>query len=299
MVGKTATLEDLRDAGFWKIFVGTGAGLPRFMNVPGEHLLNVMSANEFLTRVNLMQGLRDDYETPLPETEGKEVLVIGGGNTAMDAARTARRLGGNVTIVYRRTRAEMPARVEELHHALEEGIELKVLRAPVEFLGDDDDRLRHRAPRSTSWSSASPTSPAGAARSPPASTETMPADLVIMALGNAANPIIKDSEPQPAHHQVGHHRRSTTRARRRPRCPASTPAATRPAAARPPSARPATARRRRARSSATIDRARRRDHARMVASAAALHRARPRPRRRSSPRRTSPPASWSSPCTRR
>ncbi len=136
VVGKTATLQDLRDAGFWRIFVGTGAGLPRFMNVPGEHLLNVMSANEFLTRVNLMQGLRPDYETPLPETEGKQVLVIGGGNTAMDAARTAHRLGGHVTIVYRRTQSEMPARVEELHHALEEGIALKVLRSPSEFLGD-------------------------------------------------------------------------------------------------------------------------------------------------------------------
>ena len=129
VVGKTATLQDLRAAGFWKVFVGTGAGLPRFMNVPGEHLINVMSANEFLTRVNLMQGLRADYETPLPETKDKEVIIIGGGNTAMDAARTARRLGGNVTIVYRRTQSEMPARVEELHHALEEGIKLKVLRS--------------------------------------------------------------------------------------------------------------------------------------------------------------------------
>ena len=136
VVGKTATLQELREAGFWKIFVGTGAGLPRFMNIPGEHYLNVMSANEFLTRVNLMQGLRDDFETPLPETKDKQVLVIGGGNTAMDAARTAHRLGGDVTIVYRRTRAEMPARVEELDHALEEGIKLRVLRSPYEFLGD-------------------------------------------------------------------------------------------------------------------------------------------------------------------
>ncbi len=130
VVGKTATIEELREAGFWRVFVGTGAGLPRFMDVPGEHHLNVMSANEFLTRVNLMQGLRDDYETPLPETAGKEVLVIGGGNTAMDAARTAHRLGGHVTIVYRRTRSEMPARVEELEHALEEGISLLPLRSP-------------------------------------------------------------------------------------------------------------------------------------------------------------------------
>ena len=137
VVGKTATIEELREAGFWRVFVGTGAGLPRFMDVPGEHHLNVMSANEFLTRVNLMQGLRDDYETPLPVTPGKEVLVIGGGNTAMDAARTAHRLGGHVTIVYRRTRSEMPARVEELEHALEEGITLLPLRSPTEFLGDD------------------------------------------------------------------------------------------------------------------------------------------------------------------
>jgi glutamate synthase (NADPH/NADH) small chain len=194
VVGKTATLQDLRDAGFARIFVGTGAGLPRFMNVPGEHLLNVMSANEFLTRVNLMQGLRDDYETPLPETAGKQVLVIGGGNTAMDAARTARRLGGEVTIVYRRTQAEMPARIEEQHHALEEGIALEELRSPVEFLGNDrgfvtaavldemelgepDDSGRRR--------------PVATGR-----TQTRRADLVIMALGNAANPIIKDSEPR-------------------------------------------------------------------------------------------------------
>ena len=137
VVGKTATLRELKESGFWKIFVGSGAGLPRFLNVPGEHLLNVMSANEFLTRVNLMQGLSEEYETPLPETKDKEVIIIGGGNTAMDAARTARRLGGKVSIVYRRTRSEMPARVEELHHALEEGIALKVLRSPCEFVGDE------------------------------------------------------------------------------------------------------------------------------------------------------------------
>src|SRR5208337_1175400 len=134
VVGKTATLQDLKAAGFWKIFVGTGAGLPRFMNVPGEHLNGVMSANEFLTRVNLMQARMDDYETPLPIVKDKNVIVIGGGNTAMDAARTSKRLGANITIVYRRTKKEMPARVEELHHALEEGIELAALRAPREFV---------------------------------------------------------------------------------------------------------------------------------------------------------------------
>ncbi|KAA5602056.1 sulfide/dihydroorotate dehydrogenase-like FAD/NAD-binding protein [Blastochloris sulfoviridis] len=194
VVGKTATLDDLKANGFWKIFVGTGAGLPTFMNVPGEHLLGVMSANEFLTRVNLMRAIDDKYETPLPDTKGKEVFVIGGGNTAMDAARTARRLGANVTIVYRRTKSEMPARVEELHHALEEGINLKVLRAPSEFLGDDKthfvthaildvnelgppDKSGRRAPVKTG------------------ETERVPVDLVIMALGNTANPIMKDAEP--------------------------------------------------------------------------------------------------------
>ena len=194
VVGKTATIDDLREAGFWRIFVGTGAGLPRFMDVPGEHYLGVMSANEFLTRVNLMQGQREDYETPLPETAGKEVLVIGGGNTAMDAARTAHRLGGRVTIVYRRTQSEMPARVEELEHALEEGIALSVLRSPSEFLGDD----------ATGFVSATTLEvmelgePDASGRRRPVATgqtEVMKADLVIMALGNASNPIIKDSEP--------------------------------------------------------------------------------------------------------
>ena len=195
VVGKTATLQDLRDAGFWKVFVGTGAGLPRFMNVPGEHLLNVMSANEFLTRVNLMQGLRPDYETPLPETAGKDVLVIGGGNTAMDAARTARRLGANVTIVYRRTRSEMPARVEELHHALEEGVGLQVLRSPKEFVGDE---ATHRV-MATVLEVMELGEPDESGRRKPLATgrtETVHADLVIMALGNASNPIIKDSEPR-------------------------------------------------------------------------------------------------------
>jgi glutamate synthase (NADPH/NADH) small chain len=195
VVGKTATLQDLRDAGFHRIFVGTGAGLPRFMNVPGEHLLNVMSANEFLTRVNLMQGLRPDYETPLPETDGKQVIVIGGGNTAMDAARTARRLGGHVTIVYRRTQSEMPARVEELEHALEEGIALKVLRSPSEFLGDGTTGFVTAATLQVMQLG----EPDASGRRRPVATgetETMTADLVIMALGNDANPIIKDSEPR-------------------------------------------------------------------------------------------------------
>lgn len=194
VVGKTATLAELKDAGFAHIFVGSGAGLPRFMNVPGEHLLNVMSANEFLTRVNLMQGHRDDHETPLPVCRSKQVMVIGGGNTAMDAARTARRLGGQVTIVYRRTQDEMPARVEELEHALEEGVQLATLRSPSEFLGDDATHFV-RAATLEVMELGEPD--ASGRRRPVATgrTETVPADLVIMALGNSANPIIKDSEP--------------------------------------------------------------------------------------------------------
>jgi glutamate synthase (NADPH/NADH) small chain len=194
VVGKTATIEDLKKAGFWKVFIGTGAGLPRFMNVAGEHLLNVMSANEFLTRVNLMQGLHKDYETPLPETRGKRVIVIGGGNTAMDAARTARRLGGDVTIVYRRTQSEMPVRVEELHHALEEGIKLKELRAPSEFVGDDKTHFVTHAKLDVIALG----EPDASGRRSPLSTgkvEAMEVDLVIMALGNTPNPIIRESEP--------------------------------------------------------------------------------------------------------
>ncbi len=195
VVGKTATLEQLRDAGFLRVFVGSGAGLPRFLNVPGEHLLNVMSANEFLTRVNLMQGHRDGHETPLPAIRDKQVLIIGGGNTAMDAARTARRLGGNVTIVYRRTRAEMPARVEELEHALEEGIELDVLRSPIEFAGDPQTHFVTSA--TVEIIALGEPDASGRRRPVPTGrTDEIEADLVIMALGNSANPIIKDSEPK-------------------------------------------------------------------------------------------------------
>src|SRR5690606_34884419 len=194
VVGKTATLQDLQDAGFWRVFVGTGAGLPRFMNVPGEHLLNVMSANEFLTRVNLMQGLREEYETPLPETDGKRVLIIGGGNTAMDAARTSRRLGGDVTIVYRRSRDEMPGGVEELHQALGVGVGLRRLRSPSDFLGGEDGFVKAAVVELMGLGE-----PDASGRRKPIGTgqsETIEADLVIMALGNDSNPIIKDSEPR-------------------------------------------------------------------------------------------------------
>ncbi|WP_028863765.1 sulfide/dihydroorotate dehydrogenase-like FAD/NAD-binding protein [Psychromonas aquimarina] len=193
IAGKTATLADLKRAGFARVFVGTGAGLPRFMNIPGEHLLNIMSANEFLTRVNLMHANEAEYETPLPYVKGKEVMIIGGGNTAMDAARTACRLGANVTIVYRRTRQEMPARVEELHHALEEGIKLKELRSPCEFNGDKNHQLA--GCRLEVMALGEPD--ASGRRRPQATgeTELMQVDLAVMALGNNSNPIVKDAEP--------------------------------------------------------------------------------------------------------
>jgi len=195
IVGKTTTLEALKRAGFWKVFIGTGAGLPRFMNVPGEHLNGIMSANEFLTRVNLMKAHLEDYETPLPKVRGKQVIVIGGGNTAMDAARTARRLGGKVTIVYRRTQDEMPVRVEELHHATEEEINLKQLRAPREFFGNDKTHfVTHTILEVMELGE-----PDASGRRRPMTTgetEEMQVDLVIMALGNSSNPIVKDAEPE-------------------------------------------------------------------------------------------------------
>ncbi len=195
IVGKTTTLEALKRAGFWKIFIGTGAGLPRFMNVPGEHMNGIMSANEFLTRVNLMRAHLEQYETPLPKIRGKQVIVIGGGNTAMDAARTARRLGGKVTIVYRRTRDEMPVRVEELYHATEEDIKLKELRAPREFIGNDKTHFVTH----TKLDIMELGEPDASGRRRPMATgesEEMQVDLVIMALGNSSNPIIKDAEPE-------------------------------------------------------------------------------------------------------
>lgn len=195
IAGKTASIEQLKEAGFWKIFVGTGAGLPRFLNVQGEHLLGVMSANEFLTRVNLMQANREDHETPMPKTMGKKIIVIGGGNTAMDAARTALRLGGDVTIVYRRTQEEMPVRVEELEHALEEGIKVRFLRAPSEFIGSTKTNFVREALLDVMELGEADAS--GRRRPvPTGETETIPVNLAIMALGNTPNPIVKDSEPE-------------------------------------------------------------------------------------------------------
>ncbi|MFA7181055.1 MAG: NADPH-dependent glutamate synthase, partial [Bacteroidales bacterium] len=141
VVGRTVTIDSLMDdEGFAAVFVGSGAGLPKFMGIPGENLNGVVSANEFLTRSNLMRAYDPDYETPI--YVGKRVAVVGGGNVAMDAARTAKRLGAEVTVVYRRTEKELPARVEEVHHAKEEGIVFRMLTNPVMVLGDDKGWVR-------------------------------------------------------------------------------------------------------------------------------------------------------------
>ena len=140
IVGKTITVKDLEDKGFHGIFVGSGAGLPNFMDIPGENYINVMSSNEYLTRVNLMDAANPDTDTPI--NIGKKVVVVGGGNTAMDSCRTAKRLGADVTLVYRRSEAEMPARLEEVKHAKEEGIHFLTLHNPKEYLADDNGRVR-------------------------------------------------------------------------------------------------------------------------------------------------------------
>ncbi len=142
VAGRTVTLDDLRAEGFQAFFIATGAGLPSFMSIPGENLVGVYSANEYLTRVNLMKAFRfPDYDTPV--ARGRRVCVVGGGNVAMDSARTARRLGAeSVAIVYRRTRDEMPARKDEIHHAEEEGVALRLLTLPVRYLGDGKGRLQ-------------------------------------------------------------------------------------------------------------------------------------------------------------
>ena len=140
IVGKTISAQELEDEGFKGIFVASGAGLPNFMNIPGENYLNIMSSNEYLTRVNLMDAANPKTDTPL--NEAHKVLVVGGGNTAMDSCRTAKRLGAEVTIVYRRSEAEMPARLEEVKHAKEEGINFMTLHNPIEYLADEKGAVR-------------------------------------------------------------------------------------------------------------------------------------------------------------
>ena len=188
IIGRTVTIDSLMDEeGFQAVFVGTGAGLPKFMGIPGENLCGVFSANEFLTRNNLMKAFRDDYLTPIHA--GKKVCVVGGGNVAMDAARTALRLGAEVHIVYRRTEAELPARREEVHHAVEEGIVFDMLTNPVEVLGDEKGWVR--ALKCIRMELGEPDE--SGRRSPvpiPGSEFEIETETVIMALGTSPNPLI-------------------------------------------------------------------------------------------------------------
>lgn len=188
IVGRTVTIDSLMDEmGFKAVFIGTGAGLPKFMGIPGENLCGVFSANEFLTRNNLMRAYRDDYLTPIHA--GRKVCVVGGGNVAMDAARTALRLGAEVHIVYRRTEAELPARKEEVHHAKQEGIVFDLLTNPVEILDDGKGWVKSIKCIRMELGEADESG----RRSPvpvPGSEFEIDADTVIMALGTSSNPLI-------------------------------------------------------------------------------------------------------------
>ncbi|MBI5285990.1 MAG: NADPH-dependent glutamate synthase, partial [Deltaproteobacteria bacterium] len=194
VIGKIETVDELLNNGYDAVFIGTGAGLPYFMNIPGENLIGVYSANEYLTRVNLMRAYQfPEYDTPI--LHGKKVTVIGGGNTAMDAARTALRLcPEEVTIVYRRTRAEMPARIEEIHHGEEEGLKFMLLTAPIGFIGDDDARLK--AMECIRMELGEPDE-SGRRRPIPikGSEFIMDVDTAIVAVGNGANPLIPATTP--------------------------------------------------------------------------------------------------------
>ena len=190
VIGKTLTIEELFEQGFKAVFIGSGAGLPRFMNIEGESLNGVYSANEFLTRNNLMKAYKEGSDTPI--FKAKHTVVVGGGNVAMDAARTAKRLGSDVTIVYRRTEKELPARLEEVEHAKEEGINFAMLTNPVKINGDENgwvsgivcDRMELSEPDES-----------GRARPVkiPNSEYEIKTDCVIMSIGTSPNPLIKDT----------------------------------------------------------------------------------------------------------
>lgn len=189
IIGKTIKVEELEGKGFKGIFVGSGAGLPRFMNIPGENLINVMSSNEYLTRVNLMDAANPLTDTPI--NIGKKVVVVGGGNTAMDSCRTAKRLGADVTLVYRRSEAEMPARREEVKHAKEEGIHFLTLHNPKEYLTDDQDRVRAAVLDIMQLGE-----PDESGRRSPhvtGKTMTLECDQVIVAIGVSPNPLVPKS----------------------------------------------------------------------------------------------------------
>lgn len=193
VIGRVLSVDELFEMGYKAIFIGSGAGLPSFMGIEGEDLIGVYSANEYLTRTNLMKAYLDDYDTPI--IRSKSVAVVGGGNVAMDAARCAKRLGAeNVYIVYRRGMEEMPARKEEVHHAMEEGIIFKNLNNPVKILGDENGRVR--AMECIEMELGEPD--ASGRRKPIAkagSNFELPVDTVIMSIGTSPNPLIRSTTP--------------------------------------------------------------------------------------------------------
>jgi glutamate synthase (NADPH/NADH) small chain len=206
VVGRTVTIDELmNEEGYDAVFIGTGAGLPQFMGIPGEHFNGVYSANEFLTRINLMHAYEfPRYDEPMVDLVGKNVAVIGGGNTALDAIRSALRLGaGKAYVLYRRSETEMPARAEEVKHAKQEGIDFQVLTAPVEFLSDGSGWLK--AARCVCMELGEPDS--SGRRRPvavPGSEFEIPLSVAIMAIGTGANPIVQSTTPGLATNQRGY-----------------------------------------------------------------------------------------------
>ena len=193
IIGRTVSIDDLMDKeGFEAVFIGSGAGLPNFMNIEGENLCGVVSANEFLTRNNLLFAYKEGYETP--NYVGKRVAVVGGGNVAMDAARTALRLGAEVKIVYRRSEDELPARAEEVHHAKEEGVEFYLLCNPIEILGNSEGWVSGM--KCVRMELGEPD--ASGRRKPvvmPNSEFVLDVDMVIMSIGTSPNPLISSTTP--------------------------------------------------------------------------------------------------------
>lgn len=190
IVGKTISVSQLEQSGFKGIFVGSGAGLPNFMDIPGENSINIMSSNEYLTRVNLMDAANPKTDTPI--NLGKSVVVIGGGNTAMDSCRTAKRLGADVTLVYRRSEAEMPARLEEVKHAKEEGIKFLTLHNPLEYIADEKGAVKQAILQEMQLGEPD----ASGRRRPepiPGQTKTLDVDQVIVAVGVSPNPLVPKS----------------------------------------------------------------------------------------------------------